>query len=539
MGSVRGEVVDGRPRRGSLRRRIVTVTSSLAIGALLLGGFSAWTAWQARDAVHREQTTLLPAAVQTQSLLASMVNQETGERGYLLTTQPVFLQPYTSGLAATARLTKRMEAGLRSYPQTEALLAQVTAAYQAWLTQTAMPEIADVRAGDQQAAVAAEATGAGKDNFDMLRQRVSALSSNMSALLRSSEHRERAKLSAALTLTVILTLAALAAAILGRVLLQRLVAGPVDQLAGHVRAVAAGDLDHQIDPTGPAELAQLGRDVEAMRRRLRDELEDARQSREALEQREPVMARLRDVLAPSLATGGTGVTVAGRLVPAEGVLAGDWYDVLEVRPGVVAAAIVDISGHGPEAGIFALQVRQILLFALQLGLAPADAFRAVADSLGETEERFATGIVVLIDVDGGTCTWANAGHPPAVIVAGGAISPIEGTGPLLGPLPGRWSTVGSPVSPGDMFVMWTDGIVEARDREGHEFGRAAVEDVVTRYGPDGPDELAERIVSSVREHTGGQLADDATVLVVAVNRRPTGAATDNAGPPPPEVIART
>jgi len=84
--------------------------------------------------------------------------------------------------------------------------------------------------------------------------------------------------------------------------------------------VAEGDLDRPIEPTGPPELASLGRDIEGMRRRLRDEADELRQVRETLAERSPLQLLLRSELEATPDT--SDFSVAGRLLPAEGVLGG-------------------------------------------------------------------------------------------------------------------------------------------------------------------------------------------------------------------------
>jgi serine phosphatase RsbU (regulator of sigma subunit) len=260
----------------------------------------------------------------------------------------------------------------------------------------------------------------------------------------------------------------------------------------------------------------LSRDVELMRRRLRDELEAARQSREALALRSEVTVRLREVLEPSMSGADGPVHARGLLLPAEGVLAGDWFDVIALPSGAVATVVVDISGHGAVAGIFALQVKEHLLGALRLGLDPGAAFAFAAGQIGITEEQFATGVIVCLDPARGTCQWANAGHPAVLRARNGRVTQFGLTGPIVGPLDGAWETLSADCAAGDVLVLCTDGIIEARNGEGEELGMAALARIVQQHAADGPDELAERILSTAREHTAGVMADDATVLVCEV-----------------------
>src|SRR5512143_1322719 len=125
-----------------------------------------------------------------------------------------------------------------------------------------------------------------------------------------------------------------------------------------------------------------------MRRRIVSELEEARAAREALEQRGPVVAGLREQLRPSAAPELPGLRLAGALHAAEGVLAGDWYDVLALPAGSLALVIADVSGHGAEADMHAARVEHQLTSALHLGFAPDEVVTMAAQGFGTEVVRF-------------------------------------------------------------------------------------------------------------------------------------------------------
>jgi serine phosphatase RsbU (regulator of sigma subunit)/CHASE3 domain sensor protein len=502
----------------SLRRRITVLTASAAVLLLLLGGVAAAEAHASAHSAEHQRDVVLPAAVASRSLLASLVDQETGERGYLITGQDQFLQPYTTGQTRVTALFQslRNHVGRADLK----LLDAVVAADQLWLTSTAVPEIADVRAGNRQAAINQEASGSGLMEFNNLRTAVGALSGALESELSQSERTVRRESQLTFVLVLVESAGTILAAVGAQACLRRWVNDPIERLAGDVRVVAQGQLDHTVPATGAAELRGLGADVEAMRRRLRDELEEARQSREALAQAGPVVVKLRSELAPSNSGACDRLAVAGRLAPAEGVLAGDWYDVIALKPDTVAAVMVDISGHGAEAGIFALQIKQLLLPALRLGLTPGDALGWVSEQLGTTEEQYATGLVITLELSSGWCRWANAGHPAALHNRAGTITTLPATGPIIGPLPGVWATEELGIEPGDVLALYTDGITEARDASGREFGMGAVIERLRHASPAGPEEVVEEILSGVRDHTRAALTDDATILVVELRDSP-------------------
>lgn len=487
----------------------------IAAVTLATGAFTAWQSWTARQTVVHDQHTVTAATATAEALLASAVDQETGERGYLLTGQASFLQPYDRGVAQTPRLLGELRRQLAGRPADLSTLGSLEARYAAWLDDVARPEIADVRDGQRALAVAIERTGSGKQHFDALRVAVAdllTLVTDQSASAQSQADRVLGTTFVLVVLRVAIVLLLLAAALYA---LRRWVTTPVERLARNVRAVAAGDLDRPVLGHGPPELASLGDDVERMRRRLRDEAEELRQVRGALAEHSPLHLLVHSELEPS--DEASPLAVAGRQLPAEGVLAGDWYDVLSVAPDRVAAAVVDISGHGPRAGLFALKVKHLLTPMLRFGVAPGEAVGWVATECGETEEQFATGLVVEIDLAAGRCRYANAGHPAGLVFRGGRLERSLGTtGPIMCALPGSWTTGEVPIDGGDLLVLLTDGVLEARRRaDDAEFGVVGVREAVEGLGPaPTPEAAVEAIVTALGDQCTFPLKDDATVVVL-------------------------
>lgn len=147
-----------------------------------------------RDAVDAQRNRWTPAAASARELLSSALNQETGERGYVITADPRFLAPYTQGRAESAATIAR----LRALAGSDAIAARAVETYSrrlaAW-QQDAEGEIAAVRRGDLAGAQADVASGAGRQRFDELRAAQSQLVSIADARMRSASRRiDRANL---------------------------------------------------------------------------------------------------------------------------------------------------------------------------------------------------------------------------------------------------------------------------------------------------------------------------------------------------------
>jgi len=252
------------------------VISFVSIGA---GGFAVLRLSDARDKVVNR---LDPAANEVLRLTNALIDQETGVRGYALSAQEDFLQPYNQGLQDEAAA----EAALRdnignSFPRATADLNATLRSARAWQTGYAQPTIAAVRT--LQALVTAGTADQGKALFDRLRASLDTISN----YLHQQQTIARAHLDSAARLLqwtfTGIAVALLGAAVMLAVGLTRGVIRPITSLTGQVRQVASGDFVHPVRPSGPVEIHQLGGDVESMRERIIAELSALRTANDTLD----------------------------------------------------------------------------------------------------------------------------------------------------------------------------------------------------------------------------------------------------------------
>ncbi len=251
---------------------------ALAVGALVFVGVVGTVASViALGRLSSARTALAdrldPASIEAETLLAAMVDQETGVRGYALSADSRYLEPYRSGRPATAAALARLQS--LDVPEIRGDVRGVAATARAWESQYAVPAIAQVKS-DPAAARQPSAVLAGKDRFDAFRAAVRTLEGHLRPL--RAQARARLDDSAQTTLlwvlgTGIVVLLSVAAAAL---LLRRVIVLPLGRLAESVRRVAGGDFEHRVEGSGALEVVELGEDVGAMRRRIVAELEAIR-----------------------------------------------------------------------------------------------------------------------------------------------------------------------------------------------------------------------------------------------------------------------
>ncbi|HZU71977.1 MAG TPA: SpoIIE family protein phosphatase [Acidimicrobiales bacterium] len=215
---------------------------------------------------------------------------------------------------------------------------------------------------------------------------------------------------------------------------------------------------------------------------------------------------------------------------------GDFYDIWPMEGGQFALAIGDVVGTGPEAAALTALLRFSLRALTMRSSEPVATLQALNQALrsaprSDGGETFCTAIFACLRRDGDAMrvTLASGGHPPPGLRrADGSIEEIFLGGSLLGAFAAiDVAAVEVTLHPGDALVLFTDGVVEARDRTGAMFDYSGLLEVLARV--DGSaHEIAEAIEKAVLSHVGQELKDDMAALVLKVDGVP-GRPSD---PPP-------
>ncbi|WP_234347976.1 sensor histidine kinase [Streptomyces specialis] len=273
----------------------MTVVAGGALVLLaILGSLGAAALYRTTDVTDGLTEVSAPALVEAVRLETALVNQETGIRGYGLSGRAEFLEPYSQGRADEEAAAGRLRELTAGDAGARADLDLVLERARAWQERVAEPLTA---AGpDASAELAAELAEAGKPEFDALRDALAV----QQAHFEEAADAGRADLTDAMRLrnAVFLTIAAVlvALAVLAFEGMRRGVTVPLERLSAEARQVAQGDFGHPLVATGPADLRQLGGDVEEMRRRLVDELAFAEQARRRLDDQAGELRRSNDEL---------------------------------------------------------------------------------------------------------------------------------------------------------------------------------------------------------------------------------------------------
>jgi phosphoserine phosphatase RsbU/P len=241
-----------------------------------------------------------------------------------------------------------------------------------------------------------------------------------------------------------------------------------------------------------------------------------KRAHEVLSQEELAPLRWAARLAPEELPDLPGFEIGRAYQPGSGAMAGDFYDVFRVDSNRVAAVIGDVTGHGIEPSITALQAKYLLRAFLLQFRDPGQALEQLNAQMSVLErgEEFISLCVLVFDTDAGTLRYASAGHPAAFVWHAREVRPLGATGPLLMLDPtGRYHSREVSWNIDDVAVLYTDGLAEARNGDAL-FGEDGVANLIRRDPTATPEVLVKALVEAARDFAGGPINDDVAVLVL-------------------------
>ncbi len=248
---------------------------------------------------------------------------------------------------------------------------------------------------------------------------------------------------------------------------------------------------------------------------------DAMSSRQrliALENELDVASKMQQAILPTEFLNRPGFQMHGSMLPAR-LVGGDFFDVLYLNNGCIGLAIADVSDKGVPAALFMMASRT-LLKAAALGLKPPrEVLRDVNDLLYDDNDAmmFVTLLYAVYDPSTGELTYANGGHnSPLIVHVDGSSTVLPGTsGIALGVMADmKYDQRTVSISPGDTIVFYTDGVTEAINEAGEEFGMERLQQVFASSPPKDSKAATEAVFNAVNDFAGSASQfDDITCLI--------------------------
>jgi serine phosphatase RsbU (regulator of sigma subunit) len=238
--------------------------------------------------------------------------------------------------------------------------------------------------------------------------------------------------------------------------------------------------------------------------------------KDRLEHELQIAAGIQQALMPLGEHSGSYFEVAGASVPCRAI-GGDFFDYLELDGGGLGVALADVSGKGAPAALLTAVVQG--MFTIEAGHAggPAGTIGKINRALKRrtVESKFVTMFCGMLSPDG-AFVYCNGGHNAPVLLSGGAVSRLETGGTILGMFEtAAYDQEALTLEPGDTLVVFSDGISEAQNPAGEDYGDDRLVACVAAHRGAPPVEMREAIQASVKTFVAGAMpSDDMTVLVL-------------------------
>lgn len=324
---------------------------------------------------------------------------------------------------------------------------------------------------------------------------------------------------------VLLFVAILLLVLMVSVILSREIARPVAKLKEGTKAIGNGNLDFRVTIRSGDEFEELAGSFNKMAGALKENIENLKNTTAEKERyvKEMEIARgIQTSFLPERMPEIPCFDTSAVMIPAMEV-GGDFYDIVPLPDGRRwAFVIADVSGKGVSAALFMAMSRTLIRAGLENATDPARAFYQVNNQLCRESESgmFVTLFAAILDPEDLTMDCINAGHNPPLIVRGrdGNVSFLQEHGIAMGIVPDIDRTRQHIwLEPGDMFVMYTDGVTEAFDEQYVPFGEERLVRVVQDCRNLPASEVRDRIIAEIRRFTGNTLqSDDITLVIIRV-----------------------
>jgi sigma-B regulation protein RsbU (phosphoserine phosphatase) len=235
-----------------------------------------------------------------------------------------------------------------------------------------------------------------------------------------------------------------------------------------------------------------------------------------------VAAQIQQALLPTGSFETSFVDLAASSVPCRTV-GGDFFDYLDLGARGFGFGLGDVAGKGAPAALLAAAVQSNFIAQAPVSADPADTLTRVNNALlrRAIEARFATMFHGVVD-QSGHLSYSNGGQEPPLVLRRDSICWLEAGGPVLGLLPGASYEFDSvTLAPGDLVVICSDGVTEARNAAGDEFGRERLIEAMSGCHGGKPAAVLERLFEAVRLFSQGTAqGDDITGLVLRYRGQP-------------------
>jgi sigma-B regulation protein RsbU (phosphoserine phosphatase) len=314
--------------------------------------------------------------------------------------------------------------------------------------------------------------------------------------------------------------------------LARSITSSIHELFMGTERVRHGDFTHRIDIMSKDQLGELAGSFNQMIGSIENLLQTAAEKKR-LEEELRIARQIQMSLLPRGPLDMPGLAVTALCVPAREV-GGDYYDFFPLLGDRLGVLIADVSGKGTSAALYMAELKGLVLSLSQIYQSPRQLLLEVNRIISENldSRSFITMTYAVVDLAGGTMTYARAGHTPLIHMRNGAadgnaVKVLIPSGMVLGlRIPGAEGKFAElleedclDLGTGDVIVLYTDGITEAMNVDQDLFGDARLSQIVEEHGHLDSGELRERILREIEAFVGSaDQHDDMTMILLKIER---------------------
>lgn len=312
------------------------------------------------------------------------------------------------------------------------------------------------------------------------------------------------------------------ALVMGAILAKSITSAVHELFAGTER-VQQGNFAHPIRIDSQDQLGELAQSFNRMSSSI-EHLLHVQREKQRLDEELRIAREIQKSLLPVQPPRRAGLDIADWCEPAREV-GGDYYDFFDLGPHRLGVLIADVSGKGTSAALYMAELKGLMLALSHSAPSPRQLLIEVNRRLAEhlDNRSFVTMTYATIDLERRRLVAARGGHTPLIVASAERSDIVTPDGMVLGlrlpDAPDKFEQVLEeyvrPLAPGDVIVLYTDGISEATDRAGELFGDANLVRVVTSQRTQSAAAIRERVLRDVKAFVGdAEPHDDMTMIVL-------------------------
>jgi len=299
---------------------------------------------------------------------------------------------------------------------------------------------------------------------------------------------------------------------------------PLEELKRGSEAIGDGDLDYRVDVQTGDEFEDVASSFNRMAADLKEHIRNLRittAEKERIQKELEIAKGIQQSFLPETAPEIAGIDLEGFNLPAAEV-GGDFYDFIPVGRTSWGLVIADVSGKGVPAALFMALSRTLIRASASRNPDPVASIREANRFiyLDSKTSMFVTLFYAILDIREKTLTFVNAGHNPPLHLSSesNGISLLKARGIALGVIDEiDLESVTIRLTPGDVLVLYTDGVTEATDEKNAEYGVERLSAMVEASRDLAAKEIISAIVNDVMAYAGtGPQFDDITLMVLKV-----------------------